>query len=95
MSKLTLIEDTTATLVGGPATSLFSILISNTEPPAAITVDFHDCTATGDLAAGNKKASVTLSAQATNVSHIFDGALFVKGLVVKSDTACTITIESE
>ena len=94
MSKLTLIDDATATLVGGPTTSLLSVLISNTEPPAAITVDFHDCATTGDLAAGNKKASVFLSAQAPNVSHIFDGALFRQGLVVKASVPCTVTVES-
>ena len=94
MSKLTLIDDDTATLCGGPASTLLSVVISQAEPPVSITVDFHDCASTADLAAGNKKASITLSAQATNVSHIFDGALFPKGLVVKASVPCTVTVES-
>jgi hypothetical protein len=95
MSKLTLIDSTDATLVGGPTTSLLSISLFNAEPPVAITCDIHDCASTGDLAAGNKVATIICGQAANDASHIFDGVLFKKGLVVKLDVAGTCNVETE
>jgi len=96
MSKLTLITDTTATLVGGSTTSLLSITLSQPTPPVDAVIDLHDVSTAGGLAAGNKVATINFNSTAqVPVQVLYDGVLFRQGLVVKSSAACTVVVESE
>jgi len=99
MSKLTLITDTTATLVGGSTTSLLSITLSqptSPTPPVDAVIDQHDVSTAGGLAAGNKVATINFNSTAqVPVQILYDGVLFRQGLVVKSSAACTVVVESE
>lgn len=95
MSKLTLVNGTTGVLVGGEVTSLLSICITASEPPVNSVIDLHDVGAVADLAAGNKVASYNVGAQTTTITHVFDGVLFRKGLVVKCSGAVPVVVETE
>lgn len=99
MSKLTSVNTTDATLIGGPTTSLLSLTYCQPLPPSpgvSATIELHDCTATADVAAGNLVATFNANEQAFGSEQVlFDGALFKKGLVVKCSAALVVTIESE
>lgn len=99
MSKLTSLNTTDATLIGGPTTTLFSLTFSQPLPPTPgvnSIIKLHDCTATGDAASGNLIATINAHEQSFGVTQIlFDGALFKKGLVVVCSVAVSVTIETE
>ena len=99
MSKLTSLNTTDATFIGGPTTSLFSLTFCQPLPPSPgvnATIELHDCTATTDIAAGNLVATINANEQAFAPQQVlFDGSLFKKGLIVKCSAALDVTIESE
>ena len=98
MGRLTHLESSTGLLCSAGPVTLLSILISQTEPAATpgATIDFHDVATVGGLGASNKVISLVLSAQnGIGFSHLFDGAHFAKGLVVKCSEAVPVTVEWE
>ncbi len=99
MSKLTSLNTTDATLIGGPTTTLFSLTSTQPAPPTPGvngTIKLHDCTAAGDATAGNLVATINVNEQAFALNQaLFDGALFKKGLVVVCSAAIDVTIETE
>ena len=100
MSISKVVDTTDATLISSNPVMLLSVIIGNSDPPAAgavVVVEFHNANAASDtLDASNLKAKISVGTQGlTAFSHTFDGIMFPKGLVIKCGTAVPITVEYE
>lgn len=97
MSRITMVNTDSATLVSSGPTILLSILTSKPEPwpDPNLTIDFHNVGVAGDIVGSNLVFRITFGSQGEHISHQFDAAMFPAGLVVKCSHALELTLETD
>lgn len=84
MSQFHLIDGTgtSTTLVADKTAMLNSLTVGG----LITTLELHDCSAVGDVAATNLVFKMTADFSQASMQYVFEGTMFLKGLVVKATT---------